>query len=130
MSNKNYERGYALEAKLVKYLEKELKWPFVRRTPGSKSPCDVYGITPNGVATMFQCKSTIKNSFDLTDLFNSVSVFRLRLMPQGVEKFLLIKIGHRHYTEYHFYKWDVIRNAWMGNLDFKLKKERKENNLV
>lgn len=118
MPNKNYERGYSLESKLVNYLTKDLKWPFVRRTPGSKSPCDVFGITPDGVAAMFQCKSTIKNSFDLTSLFDSVSVFKLKKMPEGVKKFLFIKIGFKRHTEYHCYEWDVVRNHWMPNLNY------------
>lgn len=113
-----YKRGYALEQKLVKFLEKECKWPFVRRTPGSKSVCDVFGIAPNGVAAMFQCKSTIKDSFDLTSLIDSASVFKLRKMPEGVRKFLFIKIGFKHRTEYHCYEWDIVRNYWMPNLDY------------
>lgn len=119
MPNKMYDRGYALEAKLVKYLRSDCRWPFVRRTPGSKSPCDVFGITPYGVAVMFQCKSTEKDSFDLTTLFNSVSVFRLKQMPSGVRKMLLIKIGFKHTTEYHMYEWN--ETDWIRCDDYNLR---------
>jgi hypothetical protein len=124
MPNKKYERGYALEAKLVKFLTEENKWPFVRRTPGSKSPCDVFGITPNGVAVMFQCKSTEKDSFDLTSLFNSASVFKLKKMPEGVRKIVLIKIGFKHTSEYYMYEWINYKDEWVKYEDFTLNKSK------
>lgn len=55
MPNKNYQRGYRVENKLVNSL-KRAGWTFAARTAGSHSPADVIGITGNNVV-FFQCKT-------------------------------------------------------------------------
>jgi Holliday junction resolvase len=114
----NYDKGYAFENKLVNFLREDAKWPYAIRTAGSHSPCDVLGITPNGVTVMFQCKTTIKKSFDLTALMNDVSVFKLKRMPSSIRKILAIKIGFRHTAMIYMYEWIEHEQQWGVFVDF------------
>jgi|GEM_PF-928728 len=61
----NYKRGYALEHKTKKILEKN-QW-FVVRSPASKTPTDVYA-TKNGENLFIQCKKTTKDKTYITGL--------------------------------------------------------------
>ena len=55
MPNKNYEKGVRFEREIVQSF-KELKFPYVTRTPGSKSPVDIIAVDSNGRTYMIQAK--------------------------------------------------------------------------
>lgn len=126
MPNRNYQRGRELEAKLVKHLIDRCKWPYARRTPGSKSVLDVLGITPYGVPVMFQCKSTEKDSYDLTSLLNDAKVWKLRQMPEGVRKVIVVKLGYKSNSEIHMYEWNEVKLDWIKYDDINFSTERKQ----
>lgn len=61
----NYKKGYALEYRAKKLLEKN-NW-FVIRSPASKTPTDLYA-TKNGENLFIQCKKTMKEKTYITGL--------------------------------------------------------------
>lgn len=107
----NYQRGFALENTLVKRFTK-LGW-YATRTAGSHTIADVITIAPNGIVTMYQCKTTINSSFNLTDLFNDVSVFKLRQLPENIRKVLVVKLGLKHNSRIFSYTWSQDKQEWI-----------------
>ena len=115
MPNKNYDRGFAFENKLVRYL-RDCGW-YATRTAGSHTAADVVGITPYGVTYLFQCK-TNKTEIVLTDLFNDVSVFLLRRINEVVAKIIAIRVGTGRDYIVKFYRFHNVLHQWQEINDF------------
>jgi Holliday junction resolvase len=118
MPNKKYERGYAFENKLVRYLL-DCGW-YATRSAGSHTVADVIGIPPNGRTYLFQCK-TNKKEIVLTDLFNDVKVFQLRKINEAVRKIIAIRVGTgRDYITkfYECIKLDTYEYEWKETTEF------------
>ena len=119
MPNKNYDRGYALENRLVNSLLVKHRFIYAARIAGSHSVADVVGITPNGITIFFQCKSTEKDFIQLTNIFRDDNVMKLRELPEQVRKVLVIKEGLNKRNNIHFFRWFETEQRWI-TFNFKI----------
>ncbi len=76
MPNKQYQRGYRVENKLVNSLKKH-GWKFAARTAGSHSPADVVAVTDSSIV-FFQCKTN-------KDIVDKENTEKLKEIVSGLE---------------------------------------------
>lgn len=119
MGRTKYQKGYALENKLVNSLKKKHKFLYAARMAGSHSVADVIGITPNGITIFFQCKSSDNETIYLTDIMQGDNVVKLRQLPDSIRKVLVIKQGFKHNSSINCYRWIEQRNRWI-KIPFKI----------